>query len=80
MSNGIVSASGKVVLMTLDRSPPMKMNKNPVALEFNNRKVISSSRSTVCHKDEDRVPVNDSIRGVFFAIYTSGSGKEEAGS
>lgn len=80
VSNGIVSASGRGSLTTLDRSPPMKMNRNPVAFDFSSRMVISSSRSTVGHRDEDRVPVNDSNRGVVFAIYSNRCETEETGS
>lgn len=56
------------------------MNRNPVAFDFSSRTVISSSRSTVCHRDEDRVPVNDSNRGVVFAIYANRCKTEETGS
>lgn len=71
VSNGIVSASSKVILVTLDRSLPMNMNRNPVTFDFNSRMVISSSRSTLCYRDEDRVSVNDSNGGVFIAIVSN---------
>lgn len=67
VSNGIVSASDKGVWTTLDSNTPMKMNRNPIAFDFdfNCQTVTSRSQSTTYDKDEDGVPTNDPDR-IFF--------------
>jgi hypothetical protein len=73
ITNEAVSAIGKGVLIALARSPPIKIKRNPVALDRSSRKVTSHSCCRLRDKDDNGVSKKDmDFKGILLSFFIFG--------